>query len=355
MRILYVGRNAKIGGGSTFRYNVGRGMRDRGHEVTIAALGGQMADRYRKAGLSFRWSPPHPLCGGWLARIARNCGAELIHASNTTAGDVALAASHAAGIPLVVSLHNTISRKESQHRCLKEARRVLVFDSGAAESAGRFGQEFDTGKIVQLPRPVEHQPLAPEALSPLEIAYVSRLSSRKGKVALSLLEGFAAFARQHPGARLQIIGDGSMFREVSEAGRTVTAETGAEVVMAGVVTEPKSLLTRTGILIGAGYAALEALMQGRAVVGAGFKGYGPIHADNVAHSATANFGDTAGSWEMSAANFHAVLEEIAAAWDDPTQRNRYWYLDRVLAPIHSIPAVVTRLEEVYTDVLRERA
>ena len=42
MRILFVGRNAKIGGGTTFRLNIARGLRQRGHEVWLAAQPGEV-------------------------------------------------------------------------------------------------------------------------------------------------------------------------------------------------------------------------------------------------------------------------------------------------------------------------
>ena len=71
MRIMLVGRNAQIGGGSTFRYNIGRGLAGRGHHVAIAAFGGPMVRRYREAGLHFHWSPPFPICAPILANAIK--------------------------------------------------------------------------------------------------------------------------------------------------------------------------------------------------------------------------------------------------------------------------------------------
>jgi glycosyltransferase involved in cell wall biosynthesis len=349
MRILLVGRNAKIGGGSTFRLNIGGGMIARGHEISVAALGGPMVRRYRDAGIRFHWVPPWTFCAGLLANVIRRERIDLVHASNTTAGDLALLGSQRAGVPLIVSLHNTISKHEAEHPCLKEARRILVFDSGAAESAGRFGHLFDTGKIIRVPRPVLHRPQ--EGLSPIDVAYVARLSSRKGKVCLSLIEGFADFARANPGASLTILGDGSMKRDVERAAAKVSAETSSRITVHGQVLDPSALLRQTGIVVGAGYAALESVMQGRAVIGAGFKGYGLLTADNVINSVECNFGDTVGRWEMTPANFLEALTTLRAGWDAPETRQQYWHLDRILAPIHSIDAVAARLEAIYADVL----
>ncbi|MFN3650818.1 MAG: glycosyltransferase [Armatimonadota bacterium] len=354
MRILYVGRNASIGGGSTFRLNMGRGMKALGHEVSIATFGGPMAARWVKAGLRFYWVPPFRIFSGMVERVMRRERIEVVHASNTTAGDRALLACRRAGLPLVLSLHNTISNEEAKHQCLKEARRIVVFDDGAAQSAGKFTSEFDTSKIIRLPRPVEHRPLDPERLSPHHVAYVARMSSRKGRVALSLLEGFRAYAKEYPQARMTLIGDGSLRGEVTRRAGEISRETGCRIDVHGPVLDPAPLLAGAGLLVGAGYAALEAAMQGRAVLGAGFNGYGLVTADAVEEAVAANFGDTVGGWEMTPENMRQALLTVTRAWDQPAERARYWGLDRVLAPIHAIENVAPRLEAVYREVL-ERA
>ncbi len=51
MKILYVGRNARIGGGTTFRLNISRGLRKRGHEIWLASQPGEVLPRYREIGV----------------------------------------------------------------------------------------------------------------------------------------------------------------------------------------------------------------------------------------------------------------------------------------------------------------
>jgi GT2 family glycosyltransferase/glycosyltransferase involved in cell wall biosynthesis len=353
LRVLYVGRNAAIGGGSTFRLNVGGGLIERGHFVALASLGGPMVQRYRGAGIAFNWVPPNTLCAPLLTQALRRHRIDLVHACNTTAGDLAQEACARAGIPFVVSLHNTISTNEAQRPCLKEARRIIVFDSGAAQSAGKFGHEFDTKKLVRMARLVEHRPADLSRVSPIHVAYVGRLSRRKGQVVLSLMEGFRTFALENPGARLTVLGDGSMGRDVSRRAAEIAKETGSSIEMTGQALDPYALLDTSGIIVGAGYAALEAIMHGRAVIGAGFKGYGVVREANVHDAVECNFGDTVRRWEMTPENFLAALRELRAAWDDPEERNKLWGLDRLLAPIHGIEAVAERLEGIYREVLAE--
>ena len=351
MNILLVGRNAQVGGGSTFRLNIGRGLLARGHRVSVAALGGPMVSRYREAGLGYYWAPAVSICRPLLERAARESGADLIHASNTSAGDVALAVARKLGLPLIVSLHNTIADHEARHECLKEARRIIVFDSGAAASAAQFTQEFDPAKIIVASRPVERRALNEAAVSPLRVAYVGRLSSRKGRVALDLIEAFERFLAGAPAASLTIIGDGSLLAEVRARARNASEATGATVEAVGRLLDPGPALRSAGVVVGAGYAALEAVMQGRAVLGAGFNGYGVVDAENALDAVQSNFGDTIKRWEMTPDNFHIALCALRDAWEEPAHRDRFWRLDRVVAPLHSIEAVAERLEGIYQEAL----
>lgn len=310
-----------------------------------------MVARYREAGLDFHWAPPFPFCAALLARAVRRQGASIVHASNTTAGDLALEASRSARLPLVVSLHNTIAIHESKHPCLKEARRIIVFDAGAAASAGQFTHEFNTGKILRLPRPVPHRPADQSELSPLRAVYVGRLSSRKGRTALQLIEGFGRFARDAPGASLTILGGGSMRREVERAAADAARSSGCAIDVRGQVVDPNPLVRGAGVIIGAGYAALEAVMQGRAVIGAGFNGYGLVTESNVLDAIACNFGDTVHRWEMTPENFHEAFRTLWSAWNTPATRAELWGLDRVAAPLHAADAVAARLEAVYEEAI----
>jgi hypothetical protein len=107
------------------------------------------------------------------------------------------------------------------------------------------------------------------------------------------------------------------------------------------------------VLIGASYCALEAIMQGVAVVGAGFWGYGIIDQDNIRDAMAWNFGDVGGKWEMSVDNFHEALSFLHQTWNADQDRARYWRLDRLIEDDHSLANVAARIEAVYEEVLRD--
>ena len=54
--------------------------------------------------------------------------------------------------------------------------------------------------------------------------------------------------------------------------------------------DPAPLVSGAHVVVGASYAVLEAIMQGAAVVGAGFWGFGAVTADNLFDAMKTNFG-----------------------------------------------------------------
>lgn len=355
MRILYVGRSAKIGGGSTFRYNIGRGLRSRGHEVWVASQPGEMVPRFRQAGVPFVWTPPAPWGGPWIEWAIRTHRIELVHASNATPGRAAEWACLRTGTPLVMSVHGLLGKKDHTATCLQRARRILTFEEVAVERLARHRELFDPGKILLLRRPIERRPHRPGETGPFRIVGVGRMSKRKGRNALNLIEAFRRFRGTVPEATLDVLGDGSILREVRRAAAECNLATGTESVRVhGAVPDPAPLVAGAHVLFGASYCALEAIMQGIAVVGAGFWGYGIISDENLREAMSWNFGDVGGPWEMTVDNFHHALLHLHGAWTGgPVSRAPYWGLDRLIREEHALENVVARIEAVYKEVLGE--
>ncbi len=355
MRILFVGRSAKIGGGSTFRYNIGRGLLARGHEVWVASQPGEMVPRFRKAGIPFVWTPPAPWGGLWIERVIRSQRIDLVHASNATPGRAAEWACRRTGTPLVMSVHGLLGKNDHTATCLQMARRILTFEEIAVERLNRHHELFDPGKITLLRRPIDHRPCYPAETGTFRIAGVGRMSKRKGRNALNLIEAFRRFRETVPDARLDLLGGGSILREVRRAAADFNRAANGEVVRVhGVVTDPAPVVEGAHVLFGASYCALEAIMQGTAVVGAGFWGYGIIRAENLRDAMSWNFGDVGGPWEMTVENFHQSMLHLYQAWIGGARtRAPYWGLDRLIREEHALESVVARIEAVYEEVLRE--
>jgi len=353
MRVLYVGRNARIGGGTTFRLNSGRGLIRRGHEVWVASLGGEVVPRFREAGIGFVWTPPPPFGGRWIEAAIRQHGIDLVHASNTTPGRAAAWACARTGVPLVISIHGILGRDDHLKPCLTAARRILSFEEVAIERLARRGS-IDMARVVLLRRPIEPRPRLPAETGPFRVVAVSRLSRRKGRSVLALVDGFAAFRRLVPESRLDILGDGTLLGPVRRAAAEVNRAAGRAVVAVhGSRPDPLPITREAHVLVGASYCALEAIMQGVAVIGAGFWGYGVVHADNLRDAMAWNFGDVGGEWEMTAASFETALSDLYRSWTSETDRERYWCLHRLIEGEHSLDRVAERLEALYSEVLVE--
>jgi glycosyltransferase involved in cell wall biosynthesis len=360
VRILYVGRNAKIGGGTTFRLNIARGLIARGHQVWLACRPGEVLPLYRQAGVHYVWTPPALLSAPFIRRAIRRHEIDLVHASNTTPGDAAARACGRTGTPLVLSIHGLLHRNDRHRRCLSAARRILTFEEAAVSQIERHREFVDLDRVTLLRRPIEHRPRIPSDDAVFNIVYVGRMSRRKGQHALSVIGAFREFAAAVPEARLDLLGNGTLLPEVRRAADRANQERGGVVVRApGAVPDPAPVVGRAHVVVGASYAALEAIMQGVAVIGAGFWGYGPVTAANLRDAMKTNFGDSGGDWPMTGENFLAALRELRAAWlageADPSARERFWRLDRLIASEHSIESVARRIEGIYADVLTAAA
>lgn len=356
MRILYVGRNLKIGGGSTFRLNIARGLIQRGHQVWVAAQPGEVLPRFREIGAQYVWTPPAPWGGPWIARAIRQYGIDLVHASNATPGRAAEWACRRTGAPMIMSVHGILGKNDHLATCLQRALRILTFEEMAVERLADHKDRIDPGKVILLRRPIEHRPRFPEAGGPFRVVYVGRLSKRKGQNALNLLAAFERFRAAVPESTLQVLGDGSLLGEVRAASRRMNAAAGTEVVtVLGSVPEPVPIVGRAHVLVGASYCALEAIMQGVAVIGAGFWGYGIIDDQNLRDAMAWNFGDVGGPWEMTEEHFLGALRQLHAAWNQPDGRTRYWRLDRLIEEDHALERVAARVEAIYEEVLGLRS
>ena len=353
MRILFVGRNAKIGGGTTFRLNIARGLRERGHEIWLASQPGEVLPRYREAGVQYVWTPPAPLGGPWIEYAIRKHNIDLVHASNTTPGRAANWACERTGTPLVMTVHGLLPRKDAHHRCWQRTLKIMTFEEMAVKRLSEHVGMIDMDKVELLRRPIEHRPHFPDEGGPFRIVKVGRMSKRKGQNALNTIQAFAEFRKQVPDSTLDLLGDGSQIGEVRKAAADYNRLAGKERVrVLGAVPNPVPIMGKAHIVIGASYCALESIMQGVAVIGAGFWGYGIIDQDNLRDAMAWNFGDVGGKWEMSSENFLEAIRHLHGVWTSGQDRERYWRLDRIIEEDHALERVAARIEAIYEDVLR---
>jgi hypothetical protein len=352
MNILFLGRDLRIGGGTTFRLNVSRGLLARGHRVWVAGQPGEMARRLAEAGIQPVRVLPSPLNRLQLRRLVRQHGIDIVHASNVGRGDDAAFLYERAGMPFVLSIHGLLTTREMQHRCLPLAPRLVAFDESVLACLKRV-KAVDTARLELVRRPIPRRPDVelPEDGS-FPIVVIGRLSRRKSQIALNVLRAFDQFVESVPGARLSVVGGGSQLGAVRQAGRELNRRRGRELIdVTGPLVDPWPVLRGAALVIGGGYAAMESLIQGKAILGAGFRGFGVVTAQNVREAIAANFGDSAGDWEPTAEALLAGFREVHAGFADPSRREEYCHLDRIVGEEHTIERVSGHLERIYRSVL----
>src|SRR5207247_461465 len=136
--------------------------------------------------------------------------------------------------------------------------------------------------------------------------------------------------------------------------RAVNRRHGRELIhVTGPLLDPWPVLRGAALVIGGGYAALEGLMHGKMVLGAGFRGFGVVTAENVRQADGSNFGDSAGEWKPTPEALLAALQELHAGFSDLSQREHYCHLDRIVGAEHSTECIAGRLDRIYQAVLAE--
>ncbi|RYG69446.1 hypothetical protein EON80_09795 [bacterium] len=367
MKILFVGRNCNVGGGCTFRYRASLGLLARGHEVSLAAQGGPMAEKFRAAGVKVHTLLPTPFNRFQLKGLLNKGGFDVVHACNPTAGDDVFVASgkRKPRIGFVQSIHGVLPpsvKSAAGNPSLTESDEILCFDRFARESLQKLpGMENRT--IRHVPRPVEKRSETVHPQSPPKLTMVSRLSKSKGKTAVAAIEAIDQLQAEYPGLGLHIVGDGSMRGEVQRLCGLLNAKYGKELCQApGALVDPFPAMTSASGVIGTAYVALEALFHEIPVIASGYEGYGVVTPENLEFAVDCNFGD---SWsgddkkdlhkeittELMLEGFRSVLGSVST----PQGRADLVEIRERLEQNHSLDEVAKRLEAVYELAIATKA
>lgn len=348
MKILFVGRNAKVGGPSTFVYRACLGLRARGHEVHFAAQGGPMTPRFREAGAHFHRVWPTPFNRWQLRGLLQNGGFDVVHACNPTAGDDvvrALPSHHAPAF--VVSIHGVLKDEIQGNACLHKAAQIIAFDPKALARLRKFA--FLKGRELQrVYRPVETREVG--VMQAGRVIAVGRLSQTKGRVALAAVNAVGELRQEFPELTLGVVGDGKMKATIEARAQEINAQHGAKVVeMLGMQVDPFGAMSRAQAVVGAAYVALEALMHEIPVVGAGFEAFGVVTPANLIEAVDCNFGDGMPGLhpDTTTALLRDGLREVLTRYQTPDGRAQLRQMRAQLEAHHSLDSVAQQLETIY--------
>ncbi len=374
MKILFVLRNLKVGGGTTFLLRAALGLLARGHEVEVAAQNGAMKTRLQEIGVRVHLLPPTPFNRPQLWALLRR-DFDIVHACNPTAGDDIVwalrrlakrprqtknlqnpqkmkgsgAVSSALDSPaFVLSIHGNLPDYVEGNVCLREAREVLTFDQSALDRLRKI--EWMRPDVHLLPRPVERRDLKVGPADPPHFVMVSRLSKTKGPAALAAIEAVEKIESRFPGLSLTVFGEGSARDSVLARAGNLNAKLGREAVKApGSVTDPFEAMHSAAAVIGTSYVALEALFHAIPVVAAGYEGFGVIEESNLDEAVACNFGDgfPGVQPQVTAEWLSAGFERVLTHFNTPQGRAELERMRARLESQHSLDAVAARLEHIY--------
>jgi glycosyltransferase involved in cell wall biosynthesis len=279
-----------------------------------------------------------------LTRLLSKERIALVHANTVTVFPAALAA-RLAGRRLLWHVHEIVTPRRGRallHGLVRTlAHRVVVVSGAARASLGR------AVRAEVIPNGVEERERAAPPVAPPIVAYVGRLSERKGPRVL--LEAFASVASKHPEARLVYAGD--EFGGGAGLGGELLAEAGRRGLAGRVSFEPFSedvapLLSQATVVVSPsilpesfGLVLLEAMASGRAVIASDHGGPRELVVE----------GET--GFLVPPGDAAALAAALDRVLSDPALARRLGETGRVRAREHfAIDETVRRFEEVYEEL-----
>lgn len=332
-------------------------------ELTVV-LGehGPVADRLRAAGIAVDVLPLPPGLAGRprtglrpadaaaalhavrLARLLRRRRATLVHAWTLTAGLVAVPAARLAGVPVVWSARDRLTRDHLPDTVARGARLLARSTHVVANSRTTLGTWRTGGTVVGSPG-VVRGPVA-RAEGPFTLACLSRLAPWKGQdLALR------AFARAFPDgdARLRLVG-GTWFgaEPVREQLRQLAGELGVadRVDVVGHRDDVAAELAHVDVVVACstvpepfGQVVVDALVAGRAVVATAEGGPAETLTDGV------------DGLLVPPRDEGALAAALRRLSEDPALRARLAHAGRSTAERYRPDRLAAALVEVYREVL----
>ncbi len=316
MRILFVGRKAKIDGGTTYLRNLIPALQQHGCHCQLMTRGGKATSLLQQVADRTWWLPP---ISGWAAneaeKIIRSQKIDVVNTLTTGAAQHLLAACQRTGVPLII----TVLTRTELDRCRAAAdyaHAIVVLNRETLDFLKGNYPEFADKlylSIKPLYRPSRDLCAAPES-DTTTVTYMARLSRSKGPYALDLIDACPRIVSSVRGLKLVIVGDGSRLRQARRKAAQVNKELQSPVVETpGATLHPEQFFACTDILLGSSYTALQGLTWGCTVIGLGYAGlFGLLTPENIEEAIAANFGDTGARWPQ--VDSQLLADQVLAAY-----------------------------------------
>lgn len=318
LRILFVYRDTNVSGVITYLCTLAPALRELGHQCFLMARGGPYHRRARAAFDEVCWHPPTLRWAEHaVARAIRRWDVDVVAPQTTSCARHAVAPCQAAGIPLVMHIHNRTDMGKAGPACAYADRIIAIDVNTGRHIRERYPDLADKVFVSGLPvDPVALPATFPHAGDDFVVMYCARLSRTKGQYAFAAVEAVPRLCREVPGFQLWLVGGSRGLRLLSLRLQALATnhKAGRQVVrIVRKTLHPQRLMAQSDVVIGAAYVALEALSLNRRVIGAGFEGlFGLATPDRFAEGMEGKFGDSGAT--MPQITPDALAEAILQAY-----------------------------------------
>jgi glycosyltransferase involved in cell wall biosynthesis len=302
MKILYLTNHLNVGGVTSYILTLAAGMKNRGHKVYLASGGGELLSRFSQEGIIHKTvplatkqevSPAVLISAIRLLKYVKKENIDLIHANTRVTQVTAGLICRFSGKPNLSTCHGFFKRRLSRRLFPCWGLKVIAISQAVKEhliedfkvkeeniSLIHNGIDVDKFRVPACPAGRQSSEFRAEKKKALGlgsgpvIGIIARLSDVKGHV--YLIEAMKEVLREFPDARLLIVGDGKMKRDLAALVSRLEME--RNVCFIPSVKETEDVLAAMDLFVmpslaeGLGLSLIEAMAAGLAVVGSDIGG-----------------------------------------------------------------------------------
>lgn len=261
MRILHIVSSFNFGGAENHVRDLANAMQDMGNEVFIMSKKGMQSDRLNK-GIHFSTLKITDILVPFLiisiCIFLKKNRIDVIHAHKRLSIFIAVVAGRIMKIPVIVTVHGRPRYDLRSAISKKYADRIIFVSVRTIKNNPIY--ERVKYKSVYIQNGVEVLETKSDK-DPYSIFYISRVDKRHSYV-LSLLisEVLPVILSDFPKVTLNIVGDGSYLENLRIKALEINDKYKRDVcILHGFITEVKPLIQQSGIVLGVGRVAMEAL------------------------------------------------------------------------------------------------
>ncbi len=360
MRVLVCPHQMGMGGSQLTAIELAAAMRNEGHEVTLYAPDGQLAERATGLGLD-RVTAPDPVGSintAWirgLGAVVRERRIDLVHAYEwEPCVEAAIGAGVMRRTPVLMSI-----MAMAVPRFLPRHLPIVVGTPALARQQRAVGrQAFLLEPVVDMSVHRSRDVAAARARweipdDTLVVSTVSMLTTELEKLqgVLALIAMIDRLAGEYP-VRLLIAGTGEGLEQVCLRAKRVNERHGRPVVHPlGFRADPTDVYEAADIVVGMGGSAIKGLAFGKPLIVQGEAGY--WRALRPQNAVTFLHHGWFGSGGAGARDLELELRELL---DDAVVRTEMgWFGRELVRPRYSLARATRRLNGIYAQVLAERA